>query len=507
MNPELNDSSADQSAARRLRLVTLAFPPAGLWLLWRGPAGVWRKLFGTLGIGLFSLVYAAAILFLLHKFTGLRFEMQGRPIPVPTWQTTDYARLEKARAEKAIPAAAKPVASEAKPKAAPYWTDFRGPNRDGHYTEQPINVDWAKSPPKLLWKQPVGGGYASFVVADGLAFTIEQRREQEAVTAYDITTGQEIWKHSYAAHFEEPMGGEGPRASPVWHAGRLYTLGGAGQFRCLEAATGKLLWQHDVLAENQSANLQFALSAAPLIVDDLVLVLAGEPRGRDARMLIAFDKASGSLAWKGFGDKAAYSSPMLVTLADERQILVHTASHLLGVAPVDGRLLWRFPWPVSYDNTIAQPIVTSTNRLVLSAGYGTGAVGLELNRTDSGFAVKELWRNKFLKNKFTSSVLHNGHLYGLDEDILVCLDATTGERRWKDGRYGYGQVLLASGHLVILCGDGDLALVQALPDRHVEVARIPAIKGKTWNHPALAGGKLFVRNAIEMACFDLSVSK
>ena len=145
-----------------------------------------------------------------------------------------------------------------------------------------------------------------------------------------------------------------------------------------------------------------------------------------------------------------------------------------------------------------------SNRLVLSAGYGTGAVGLELQRTDKGFTAQERWRNKFLKNKFTSSVLHNSHLYGLDEDILVCLDAETGERRWKDGRYGYGQVLLASGHLIILCGDGDLALVQALPDRHVELARLPAIKGKTWNHPALAGGKLLVRNAIEMACFDLS---
>ena len=149
-------------------------------------------LFGTLGIGLFSLVYAAAVLFLLHKFAGLRFEMQGRPIPIPTWQVTDYARLEKARAEKAVPPAAPSVVTEAKTKSPPYWTDFRGPNRDGHYTEQPLNLDWAKSPPKLLWKQPVGGGYASFVVADGLAFTLEQRRDSEAVTAYDVATGREV---------------------------------------------------------------------------------------------------------------------------------------------------------------------------------------------------------------------------------------------------------------------------------------------------------------------------
>lgn len=502
MNPE-PPPAEHSSPARRLRLATLAFPPAGLWLLWCGPANVWRKLFGTLGIGLFTVIYAAAILFALHKFTGMRFEMQGRPIPVPTWQVTDYARLEKARAEKAIPAIAKPTVTEAKTKSAPYWTDFRGPKRDGHYAEQPINVDWAKSPPKRLWKQPVGAGYASFVVADGLAFTIEQRREQEAVTAYEVETGREVWAHSYAAHFQEWMGGEGPRATPTWHEGRLYSLGGTGLFRCLDAATGKLLWEHDLFAENSCSNLFFAVAASPLIVADKVFVLAGDPQGRDARMLIAYDKVSGSLAWKEMQDKAGYSSPMLVTLAGERQLLIHTAGHLLGVSPTDGKPLWRFPWRVEFDNTIAQPIVTGPNRVVLSAGYGTGSVGLELNRNESGFAVKELWRNKFLKNKFTSSVLHNGHLYGLDEDILVCLDAETGERRWKDGRYGYGQVLLASGHLVILCGDGDLALVQALPDRHVEIARIPAIKGKTWNHPALSGGKLLVRNAVEMACFDL----
>ncbi len=493
------------TSARRLRLATLAFPPAGLWLLWRGPASVWRKLFGTLGVGLFSLVYAAAILFLLHKFTGLRFEMQGRPIPIPTWQVTDYARLEKARASTGISPAAKPAPPALRQTTPPYWIDFRGPKRDGHYTEQPINVDWVKSPPRLLWRQPVGGGYASFVVANGLTFTIEQRREQEAVTAYEVETGREVWAHSYAAHFQEWMGGEGPRATPTWHEGRLYALGGTGQFHCLEAATGKLLWQHDLLTENSCSNLFFALSAAPLIVDDKVLVLAGDPQGRDGRMLIAYDKVSGSPRWKALEDKAAYSSPMLVTLAGERQLLIHSAGHLLGVSPADGKALWRFPWHVEFDNTIAQPIVTGTNRVVLSGGYGTGAVGLELNRTDTGssFAVKELWRNKFLKNKFTSSVLHNGHLYGLDEDILVCLDAATGERRWKDGRYGYGQPVLAGGNLIILCGNGDLALVKASPAQHEELARIPGIKGKTWNHPALAGGKLFVRNAIEMACFDL----
>jgi outer membrane protein assembly factor BamB len=141
--------------------------------------------------------------------------------------------------------------------------------------------------------------------------------------------------------------------------------------------------------------------------------------------------------------------------------------------------------------------------LLLSAGYFTGCAAIEITRTDSGFTARTVWQNKNLKNKFASSVFWQGHVYGLDEDILTCLDAETGQRNWKDGHYGYGQLLLASGHLVVLSGEGDLALVKATPDRFQEIARFSAIHGKTWNHPAIADGKLFVRNAAEMACFEI----
>jgi outer membrane protein assembly factor BamB len=170
----------------------------------------------------------------------------------------------------------------------------------------------------------------------------------------------------------------------------------------------------------------------------------------------------------------------------------------------DGALLWQFPWVVQQGNrNIAQPVIVGTNRVFLSAGYGTGCVLVEINRGGSGFSSREVWRNKNLKNKFTSSVFHDGHLYGLDEDILVCLDGATGERKWKEGRYGYGQVLLAHGQLIVLCGDGDVAVVKVNPERHEEVCRFPTIEGKTWNLPAIAGGLLLVRNSAEMACLDL----
>jgi outer membrane protein assembly factor BamB len=196
---------------------------------------------------------------------------------------------------------------------------------------------------------------------------------------------------------------------------------------------------------------------------------------------------------------------MQVTLAGQPQLLVGVNGRVLGLRVEDGATLWEFPWVVQQNNRIiAQPVVLSPNRFFLSAGYGTGCAAVEITRQGDAFAAREVWRNRNLKNKFSSSVLWQGHLYGLDEDMLVCLDAETGARQWKDGRYDYGQVLLASGHLVILCGDGDLALVRATPEEHAQVARFPLFEGKTWNHPALAGGRLLVRNAVEMAAFDLS---
>jgi outer membrane protein assembly factor BamB len=208
--------------------------------------------------------------------------------------------------------------------------------------------------------------------------------------------------------------------------------------------------------------------------------------------------------WRALDDGAAYSSPTVVEFAGERQLLVVTKTRAVGLHISDGKLLWELPWIVFQGNrNIAQPVLVSSNRVFLSAGYGTGCTVFEVGKTSEGFVAREIWRNKNLKNKFTSSVLLDGFLYGLDEDILACIDAATGERRWKDGRYGYGQVVLASGHLIVLCGDGDLALVRATPQRHQEVCRFAAIKGKTWNHPAVAGGLLLVRNNAEMACYDL----
>jgi outer membrane protein assembly factor BamB len=194
---------------------------------------------------------------------------------------------------------------------------------------------------------------------------------------------------------------------------------------------------------------------------------------------------------------------VLVTLAGVRQILVFSASRLMGITPNRGEVLWEYPWTTQNGVNAGQPLVIGDSRVFISTGYGTGAAVVEVSAADGRLFAREIWRNILMKNRFTSSVLQDGFIYGLDESILACLDAATGELKWKGGRYGYGQVLLASGHLIVLSEDGDLALVRATPDRHQEVVRFPVLEGKTWSHPAMADGYLLVRNINEMAAFDL----
>lgn len=409
------------------------------------------------------------------------------------------AEAKKTDAVATSPADAPPTVA-AGALARGYWPDFRGPNRDGRYVETAIRPDWPASGLPLVWKQPIGLGYASFVVADGRAFTIEQRRRQEVVVAYDVATGRELWKHGWDGEFKEGMGGDGPRATPTYHDGRLYALGALGELRCLNARDGTLVWRHNILTETSAANLIWGMSASPLIVDDNVIVLPGSPSGKS---VVAYNRTTGARVWASLDDPQAYVSPMLVTLAGVRQILVVSATRAMGLTVDEGRLLWEYPWTNYNGITVAQPLLLGDDRVFLSAGYGRGAAVFRVTRAGDAFAVWPLWANTGMKNKFTSSVLHEGYIYGLDEFILACVDATTGEQKWKGGRYGYGQVVLAGDRLIVLTESGEVAMVKAVPDRHEEVARFSAIEGKTWNHPVITDGRLLVRNGGEMAAFDL----
>jgi outer membrane protein assembly factor BamB len=457
---------------------------------------------------------AALLVGYLMRFQGLRIERDGTGIwPILSFYKAEdhMAAIEQNRIATHVDPAPAQVAADAppvvtfeatKPEQAlpkPYWTDFRGPRRDGKYDQFPIATKWPADGPPRLWRKPIGGGYASFVIVQGNAFTIEQRRNQEVVAAYDMASGREIWSHGWEASFQESMGGDGPRATPTWDGGRLYALGAEGELRCLDAASGRRIWSKNILTENGAQNLPWGMAAAPLVVDDKLIVLPGGAAGKS---VVAYNKLTGDPIWHALDDKQAYSSPMLVTLAGERQIL-NVTGHRVVALSTEGKQLWEYPWHTEYEVNASQPVIVDGERILLSAGYGHGAALVRVSKAGDGFTATRVWENTRMKNKFSSSVLHEGHIYGLDEAILACVNVDTGDLKWKGGRYGYGQIVLANGHIIVATEDGDVALVRATPERHEELVRFGAISGKTWNHPAIADRVLLVRNGTEMSAFDI----
>ena len=510
-------------------------PPLGGLLLWLRPTSNLRKICGSFLIVLLSVVY-------LRLIFGLRIELDGTGMyPIFSFHKPEihYNSLDQDRAHQrktSIHVTSPDQVQTLKPEVQklqdniliemtdkeishppssqiikishnPYCTDFRGPKRDGKYDEMKILTKWPEAGLPLMWRQPIGKGYASFVIANGSAFTIEQRRDQEVVTAYELKTGRELWSHGWKAEFRESMGGNGPRATPTWNKGRVYALGALGDLVCLEATNGKLVWALNILDENGAFNLQWGMSASPLIIGETIIVLPG---GLSGTSVVAYNKSTGKPIWKSLNDQQSYTSPMLVSLHGRDQLLVVSSERVMGLSPKDGSLLWHHKWVTGtrhYGVNSAQPIILGDSQFFISAGYGHGASVVEVIQDNNKFETRTVWKSLNMKNKFTSSVLYEGYIYGLDEGILACVDAENGNRTWKGGRYGHGQTILADGHLIVLTEKGDLVLLEATPKKHSELARFSAIRGKTWNHPAIGEGYLLVRNTTQMACFDLSQSR
>ena len=349
-----------------------------------------------------------------------------------------------------------------------------------------------------MWRRPIGPGWSSFAVHGNFVYTQEQRGEDELVTCYDANTGEPLWTHRDAARFFDSMGGAGPRATPTLNDGRVYAVGATGILNVLDATDGALLWTRNVAADTESEVPIWGFSSSPLVLDDSVIVAAGG-------MLVAYDLSTGDPRWFGPDGGPSYSSPHRLTIDGVAQIVLLSDAGATSVAPADGALLWEHPWPGA---SLIQPAVTADGDVLISAGEGKGVRRIGIAHGPRGRTVEERWTSNRLKPNFNDFVVHDGHAFGFDGSILACIDVDDGERKWKGGRYGHGQLVLLPDQdvLLVLSEQGELALVAATPDRFTELARFPAIAGKTWNHPVLVGDLLLVRNGREMAAFRLALA-
>ena len=382
------------------------------------------------------------------------------------------------------------------------WPGFRGATRDSVIRGVRIETDWSKSPPRPLWRRSIGPGWSSFAVSGDLIYTQEQRGEDEMVAAYRLSTGEPVWAHRDSVRFWESNGGAGPRATPTLDRGRVYAFGATGILNALEASSGVAIWARNVAADTAVKVPDWGFASSPLVLGDLVIVAA-------AGKLAAYDVATGALRWSGPDRGASYSSPHVLTIHQIPQILLLTASGATSVAPADGTELWELAVPASaLAATIVQPALTADGDLLVSDGEASSLRRVAITNGPGGWTVAERWKTNGLKPAFNDFIVHDGHAYGFDGTILACIDLEDGARKWKGGRYGNGQLVLVADQnlLLVTSEDGELALVGATPDGFKELARVPGIEGKTWNHPVLAGDVLLVRNGEEMAAFELSRS-
>ena len=396
------------------------------------------------------------------------------------------------------PAAAWAPAAE---PTGPEWPGFRGGGRDGVIRGARIRTDWSASPPVQLWRRPIGPGWSSFAVRGDLLYTQEQRADDEIVACYRLATGEPVWRHKDAARFYESNGGPGPRGTPTLSNGRVYTLGATGILNALDAGTGAVVWSRNAVTDTGAKIPGWGITSSPLVVDDSVIVAAS---GR----LAAYEVATGKPRWFHPTGGGSYSSPQLMTIGGVAQVVLLNGSGATSVAPADGTLLWEHPWEGA---AILQPAQAPDGDVLITAGDMAGGMGtrrIAVAHGASGWTASERWTSRDLKPYFNDFVVHQGHAFGFDGSILACIDLADGKRKWKGGRYGHGQLVLLPEQdlLLVLSEEGELALVKATPDPFTEVARVPAIEGKTWNHPALIGDVLLVRNGEEMAAFRLSLA-
>ena len=484
----------------------LAAAIAFLWFLLFSRIS-WRTRLGLAVIGLAVLVGAAGVL----QFEGFAGDLTPKFSFV--WPPFSSASRER------IPPPSVDWNDESRAfhvvftKETPFdFPGFLGATRDGIVLNVGLASDWQSTPPKELWRRRVGAAWSGCAIVGDHAVTQEQRGDQECVVCYELLTGNECWVHGDQALFTGVgVHGDGPRATPTIHQGRVYSLGATGLLNCLEGSTGKVAWSTSLLPNPQHDNLRWGLSGSPLIVGDLVVVAPGV---RPGRSVVAFDQVTGQEIWAVDDFPAGYSSLQVVELDGVQVILNFHGTGLAAHDPQSGKTLWQFPWVTQGESmvNVAQPLKVpkaigggELDGILISTGYGQGIALLVPEITTESKTVRPQWRNKQLKSKFSNMVVCGEFVYGLDDGVLACLELKTGKRFWRNGRYGHGQLLRIDNLILVQAESGEVVLVEASSSELKELGRLEALPGKTWNHPALAKNRLLVRNDQYAACFELPV--
>ncbi|MGE0606183.1 MAG: PQQ-binding-like beta-propeller repeat protein [Pirellulales bacterium] len=391
------------------------------------------------------------------------------------------------------------------------WPQMLGPDRNGVSHETGLIDRFSGDGPTVVWRVPGGVGMSGIALDGQRAITLVEREGQQMVLALDAANGKTLWQSPVADAYQNGMG-NGPRATPTITGQHVLAYTGEGILAALQLEDGKLLWQHDCVGELGGTIADYGMACSPLAAGDLAIVTTGAP----GAAIVAYQIKTGKLAWKAGNDRAGYSSPALLKVGGQQQVVAVTGQSTMGLAPATGEILWRHEFETDFDCNIATPLAVGED-VFISAGENHGSALLQLSRGGKSFKVKEAWSSlgpkSVMRNEWQTSILLDGHLYGMDNvggagpiTHLNCIEAKSGKLKWRQQRFGKGNLIAADGKLYIATFDGDLAIVRASPKGFEELDRAPVL-GSTRQAPSLLNGKLYLRDASEIVCIDIKQPK
>lgn len=398
------------------------------------------------------------------------------------------------------------------------WTQFRGPNHDGSTSEK-IKTAWPAEGLHPIWKTPLQNGFSAITVGDGEAFTQVLREidgtDMEVLVALDANTGKELWSQPLGiGQYDQGgnkgtadnAGGDGPRSTPTYDDGKVYTYSSRMSLQCFDARTGRQIWASNIIKDHQGRNIHWESAASPLIDGDLLYIAGGGP----GQALLAFDKRDGHVVWKGQSDVMTQSTPVAATILGVRQVIFYTQSGLVSVAPKTGAVLWRYPYKFNVA-TAMSPVVCG-DIVFCSAGYNVGSSACKIAKTGQGFTATRLWYQpqSVFASHWSTPVYYEGFLYGIfgqakfGKAPLGCVNVATGQLVWTHDGFGPGGCTLVNGNILVLSDAGDLVLVKASPSAYTELARSHVLSGKCWNSAGISNGRIYARSTKEGVSVDVS---
>jgi outer membrane protein assembly factor BamB len=386
------------------------------------------------------------------------------------------------------------------------WPQWGGPQRNFHVAGANIASAWPAGGPKKLWSRELGEGYSAISAADGKLFTMIRRGEQEIVVALDAATGKTLWENAQEARFSADYSmenGPGPHATPLVVNGRVFAAGSTGKLRALDAATGKLLWSHDLMEEFHGTLQRTGYAASPIAWKDTIIVKVGGV----GNSLMAFKQSDGSVVWKKHDFDNSPSSPLLIDVSGQAQVVAFLYEMIVGVNPDSGELLWSHPHKTEYGLNVSLPIWGEDNLLFVSSAYDSGSRVLRLTREGEKTRVEEVWYSRLMRIHFGNAIRLGDLVYGSSGDFgpapLTAVDIKSGRIVWRNRSLARASLLAVGEKLLLLDEDGTLALATPTADGLTIHAKASVLSNNAWTVPTLVGSTLYLRDRKHILALDL----